>query len=114
LTDQRLTVESGVTSNSQLVKACLRQNLLSATCRINSDGSDKMPPLAGCGGVYSYWEIGGKQRTVQSLLFMPERNFPQVEIDLERAVAKLKKAQDPEVRKERLLEMRSLPGRLTT
>jgi hypothetical protein len=39
---------------------------------------------------------------------MPERNFSQVELDLERTVAKLKKAKDAEVRKELLLEMRRL------
>ena len=39
---------------------------------------------------------------------MPERNFRDVELDLRRAVAKLQKAKDPEVRKELLLEMRRL------
>jgi hypothetical protein len=39
---------------------------------------------------------------------MLERNFRQVELDLEQAMAKLKKAKDPEVRRELLLEMRRL------
>ena len=59
-----------------------------------------------------YRTIAGTEKSGEqdgSIIFMPERNFRRVELDLEQAVAKLNKAKDPEVRRELLLEMRHLP-----